>query len=296
MVLLLGLVACGAPSATTSSNARDQPTATVAGTAVVAPSPAAIASALPSALPSAAASSPAPAASSAPPSASDPPLPIATLPPPSAPPSVAPSAAPTATPTATVTLTTAPTALPPTATTAPSAAPRPSAALPIVPTVVSGLGVPPEMLPAGSKVKESRVVRFEHPSILYQMLVIVAGGERTTDAREEVRIYKGPGQSTPWTLWCRFPSDGQPARVVATVAALKGDATEQVLITALDPGTGGSLSYRLVGADNGKAIETRSPIYSPGEPNCCPSKVEVTTYAWDGKVFIIRRREQVPNQ
>ncbi len=159
-------------------------------------------------------------------------------------------------------------------------------------------------------------MRFEHPAILYQLLVLVSGNENSTDAREEVQIFKGPGQSTPWTLWYRFPTDGAPARVTYTVAALKSDATEQVLITSLTPGTGGFLSYRLIGADNGKpvtllsaqtlqkggvkivgqTIETREAIYAPGEPNCCPSLVEVTIYAWDGAAFVVRRKERVPSQ
>jgi len=159
-------------------------------------------------------------------------------------------------------------------------------------------------------------VRFEHPAILYQLLVLVSGNENSTEAREEVQIFKGPGQSTPWTLWYRFPTSGEPGRVTYTVAALVGDATEQVLITSLTPGTGGLLSYRLIGADNGKpitllsaqelrkggakvvgqTIETREAIYAAGEPNCCPSLVEVTVYGWDGKAFVVRRKERVPNQ
>ncbi len=44
----------------------------------------------------------------------------------------------------------------------------------------------------------------------------------------------------------------------------------------------------------GKLIDTR-PEYGPNDPNCCPSMLRETTYAWNGKELAVVSTVTVPN-
>ena len=65
----------------------------------------------------------------------------------------------------------------------------------------------------------------------------------------------------------------------------------QLLASAPDPESGGGLAVAVV---NGKLVETR-PIYGPTDPNCCPSQLRTTVYAWDGSKLSQESTSTAPN-
>ena len=75
-------------------------------------------------------------------------------------------------------------------------------------------------------------------------------------------------------------SGGTLGDVAFLVLALSGTGTKTLLKVAPTDGAGG-VSVAVVA---GKPVMTR-PLYGPEDPNCCPSALRKTTYAWDGAAF-----------
>ena len=101
-------------------------------------------------------------------------------------------------------------------------------------------------------------------------------------------------------------------------ADLTGDGIEEAVVPIASGGTMGDIAYVVltpdgsgvkalpmekgttssggvaVSVDAGKLIDTR-PVYGPNDPNCCPSQLKKTTYAWDGSKLAQVSSETVPN-
>jgi hypothetical protein len=78
-------------------------------------------------------------------------------------------------------------------------------------------------------------------------------------------------------------SGGTLGDVAFIVLASDGIGTKTLLKVAPTDGPGG-LAVAVVG---GQLVMTR-PIYGPEDPNCCPSSLRKTTYAWDGSAFAVQ--------
>ena len=78
-------------------------------------------------------------------------------------------------------------------------------------------------------------------------------------------------------------SGGTRGDVAFVVLAPSGAGTKTLLKVAPTDGSGG-LAVAVV---DGRLVMTR-PVYAPEDPNCCPSSLRKTTYAWDGKAFAVQ--------
>jgi hypothetical protein len=75
-------------------------------------------------------------------------------------------------------------------------------------------------------------------------------------------------------------SGGTLGDVAFVVLAPSGAGTKTLLKVAPTDGAGGLSVAVMVG----RLVMTR-PVYAPEDPNCCPSSLRRTTYAWDGAAF-----------
>jgi hypothetical protein len=78
-------------------------------------------------------------------------------------------------------------------------------------------------------------------------------------------------------------SGGTLGDVAFLVLAPAGAGTKTLLKVAPKDGAGG-LAVAVV---DRRLVMTR-PIYGPQDPNCCPSSLSKTTYAWDGAAFAVQ--------
>ncbi|HEY7801354.1 MAG TPA: hypothetical protein VIE40_01650 [Dehalococcoidia bacterium] len=99
---------------------------------------------------------------------------------------------------------------------------------------------------------------------------------------------------------------------------LTGDGIEEAVVPISSGGTMGDIAYVVltpsgsgvaavpmakgdttsggvaVSIDGGRLIDTR-PQYGPNDPNCCPTLLRKTTYAWDGQQLSVASTASVPN-
>ena len=101
-------------------------------------------------------------------------------------------------------------------------------------------------------------------------------------------------------------------------ADLTGDGVEEAVVPIASGGTMGDIAYVVLTPDGsgvkalpmdkgttasggvavsvvgGKLVDTR-PVFGPTDPNCCPSQLKKTTYAWDGSKLAQASSETVDN-
>lgn len=51
----------------------------------------------------------------------------------------------------------------------------------------------------------------------------------------------------------------------------------------------------IMSIEEGKLVET-APVYGPEDPRCCPSKLRLTHFRWDGAKLQVEKEEQVEGQ
>jgi len=110
-------------------------------------------------------------------------------------------------------------------------------------------------------------------------------------------------------------SGGAVAASLITYVDLTGDGAEEAIVPVSSGGEGGDIAVFVFGygpdglaellrvlpesgslKDNivGGQLTVTEPAYAPGDPLCCPSQLQTTTYRWDGSRFVVadRRTEQ----
>lgn len=75
-------------------------------------------------------------------------------------------------------------------------------------------------------------------------------------------------------------SDGTLGQLAFIVLTPDGDDRTRTLLSERPANTMG-LDVTVEGED----VVTTEPVPGPDDPECCPSKLRVTTYAWDGTAF-----------
>ncbi len=121
-----------------------------------------------------------------------------------------------------------------------------------------------------------RTEDLEHSAPVQQALSATGGeymqseviyGDLTGDGAEEAVVPISSGGTL-----------GDIAYVVLTPSVA---GVTQIFASPQDAQSEGGVS---VSVEGGKLVETR-PVYGPTDPNCCPSQLKTTTYAWDGSKF-----------
>ncbi len=91
----------------------------------------------------------------------------------------------------------------------------------------------------------------------------------------------------------------------AVVPIASGGTLGDVAFLVLAPGEGGVTKTLLrgeptgqfglaVAVEGGKLVMTE-PVYGPEDPECCPTQLKNTTYAWNGAEFIVASTTTQPN-
>ncbi len=83
---------------------------------------------------------------------------------------------------------------------------------------------------------------------------------------------------------------GTLGAVAFIVLAAEGDDATRTLLRERPSGTGG-----LAVAVEGEDLVVTEPVPGPDDPECCPSQLRVTTYAWDGSALAQASQETIPN-
>lgn len=105
---------------------------------------------------------------------------------------------------------------------------------------------------------------------------LVLYGDLTGDGVEEAVVPMSTG--------------GTQGIVGFVVLTPEGDSARSLLME-LPTGARGGLSLQI---SNGKLVETQA-VPAADDPECCPSMLKVTTYAWDGSVLTVESADTVPN-
>ena len=86
-------------------------------------------------------------------------------------------------------------------------------------------------------------------------------------------------------------SGGTLGNIAYVVLTQTDGGVMQLFASTPDPESAGGVD---VSVENGQLVETR-PIYGPTDPNCCPSQLRTTIYAWDGSKFAQQSTNTAPN-
>ena len=158
-----------------------------------------------------------------------------------------------------------------------------TATAPSVATGTPGAGTTPM---AGSTATDAiRSIDLEHSAPVQQAIKATGGqfvasqvlyGDLTGDGIEEAVVPVSSGGTMGDIAYVVLtPSDGG----VAVLPMEQGDsATGSVTVDIVD----------------GKLVDTR-PEYGPTDPECCPSMLRKTAYAWNGSKFAIASSQSIPN-
>ena len=110
-------------------------------------------------------------------------------------------------------------------------------------------------------------------------------------------------------------SGGEVAANSITYVDLTGDGVEEAVVPVSSGGEGGNIAVFVFGyrpggleellrvvPESGSVRESimdgrltlTEPVYGPGDPLCCPSQLQTTTYRWDGSQLVVADERTEP--
>jgi hypothetical protein len=122
-------------------------------------------------------------------------------------------------------------------------------------------------------------------------------------------------KSTPGVAKLLDDTGGQYVQAAVIYADVTGDNAEDAVVPIASGGTMGDVAFVVVTDDGskvllsehpkdsggmavavtgGKVVETQ-PVPGPDDPECCPSMLRVTTYAWNGAALAVESVKTVVN-
>lgn len=84
-------------------------------------------------------------------------------------------------------------------------------------------------------------------------------------------------------------SGGTAGGLAVVVLTPDGDSTRSIFEYQAE--LGGGLAVNVVGGQ----LVTTEPVPGPDDPECCPSELRTTIYAWDGEEFVVESETVSPN-